>query len=127
MSINIDRIHNAVKNKVEILIEPQIKKSIADQKDISVSSLKTSDWEDIRNNAVNGIMAQLGILIEEIINEIKANAEIDVSVAVPAEDLGEVTVMPGTFSQGAGTAAIPNPAAVVIKINKIVIPKGKIS
>lgn len=131
------RVKDVVKAKVRNALKPAIKAAKATQMDVSVSQVNDSDFSIELEDAVGYVMKTMGFvtdaiidemkeLVDGIINEIKTNAEISATVTVPAENLGEVTVLPATFSQGAGAAAVPNPVPVKVKINKIAIPKGKI-
>ena len=122
MSISTTRIKNSVKSDIEDAIRPALQSAVDTQEatDLNVDQMAKEAAERIMDSQQN-------FIIDAIIKEIKENAEINVSSTLTAPlNLGEVTVLTGTFSQGAGAASVPNPAPVKIKINKIIIPKGNI-
>lgn len=120
MTISNDRILREIKNRTTDYFEPIIKNSIAGSLGKNVSDLKESDYRSILDTMIDANMSLKKIDIEEIISEIKKNAEI----IVPSTGV-KATILPGTVSQGAGAAAVPNPAPISLKVSGR-IKKGNI-
>lgn len=120
MTISKERILTGIKSRTLSYFEPIVKNSIAESLGKNVSDLEESDYKSILDTMVDANMSLKKIDIEEIISEIKSNAEI----TVPPTGV-KATILPGTVSQGAGMAAVPNPAPIKLTVSGN-IKKGNI-
>lgn len=121
MAIDKGKILKEIRNKTTNHFLPLIKTIIAEQLGTNVSDLEENDWKPMLDDMVNSNVALNKILVDEIVSEIKENAEFE----IPSANVGldntkvKVTIPIGVVSQGAGTAVITNPAPITISGNVI--------
>lgn len=121
MAIDKDKILKEIRNKTTNHFLPLIKTIIAEQLGTNVSDLEENDWKPMLDDMVNSNVALNKILVDEIVSEIKENAEFE----IPSANVGldntkvKVTIPIGVVSQGAGAAVITNPTPITISGNVI--------
>lgn len=126
MAISKDRILSGIKGKTFDHFLPLIKNVVAEQLGKNVKDLEEKDYKPMLDIMVGANLALNKILVDEIIAEIKENAEYEIPSANVGLDNAKVTVTipPLTVMQG----TVANPLPIVLSgnvVNKKVSGKVK--